>query len=54
VIYPGRRSLLDLILKKSQEDMMEARLAQVLGHMPFHAWLRGGYLRMMPYWMVVQ
>ena len=54
MIYPGRRSLLDLIMKKSQEDMMEAKLAQVLGHMPFHAWLRGGYLRLMPYWMVVR
>jgi protease-4 len=54
MIYPGRRSLLDLIMKKSQEDMMEAKLAQVLGHMSFHAWLRGGYLRLMPYWMVIQ
>jgi protease-4 len=53
-IYPGRRSLLDLVLKKSQEDMMEAKLAQVLGRMPFHAWLRGGYLRMMPFWVVVR
>ena len=31
MIYPGRRSLLDLVMKKSQEDMMEAKLAQVLG-----------------------
>jgi protease-4 len=53
-IYPGRRSLLDLVLKKSQEDMMEAKLGQVLGRMPFHAWLRGGYLRMMPFWVVVR
>jgi protease-4 len=54
MIYPGRRSLLDLILKKSQEDMLEAKVAQVLGRMPFHAWLRGGYLRMMPYWFDVR
>jgi protease-4 len=53
-IYPGHRSLLDLVLKKSQEDMMEAKLGQVLGRMPFHAWLRGGYLRMMPFWVVVR
>ena len=52
-IYPGRRSLLDLILKKSQEDMLEAKVAQALGRMPFHAWMRGGYLRMMPYWFEV-
>jgi protease IV len=54
MIYPGRRSLLDLILKKSQEDALEVKVAQVLGRMPFHAWLRGGYLRMMPYWFEVR
>jgi protease IV len=54
MIYPGRRSLLELIMKKSQEDMLEAKVAQVLGRMPFHAWLRGGYLRMMPYWFEVR
>lgn len=53
-IYPGRRSLLDLILKKSQEDMLEAKVAQVLGRMPYRAWMRGGYLRMMPYWFEVR
>ena len=53
-IYPGRRSLLDLVMKKSQEDMMEAKLTQILGGMPFRAWLRGGYLRLMPFWMVVR
>jgi hypothetical protein len=26
----------------------------VLGRMPFHAWMRGGYLRMMPYWFEVR
>jgi hypothetical protein len=30
--------------------MLEVKVAQVLGRMPFHAWLHGGYLRMMPYW----
>jgi protease IV len=54
MILPGRRSLLELIMKKSQEDMLEARMAQVLGRMPFHAWMRGGYLRMMPYWFDVR
>jgi protease-4 len=54
MVYPGRRSLLDLILKKSQEDMLEAKVSQVLGRMPFHAWLRGGYLRLMPYWFEVR
>jgi protease-4 len=54
MIYPGRRNLLDLIVKRSQEDMLEAKVAQVLGRMPFHAWLQGGYLRMMPFWVVVR
>jgi protease-4 len=54
MIYPGRRSLLDLILKKSQEDMLEAKVGAVLGAMPFHAWMRGGYLRLMPYWFEVR
>ena len=44
----GRRSLLDLIMKKSQDDMLVAKVAQFAGHMPFHAWLRGGYLRLFP------
>jgi len=54
MIYPGRRNLLDLIMKKSQEDLLEAKIATVLGRMPFHAWMRGGYLRMMPYWFEVR
>jgi hypothetical protein len=54
MILPGRRNLLDLIMKKSQEDMLEAKVAQVLGHVPFHSWLRGGYLRMMPFWLEVR
>ena len=49
MILPGRRSLLDLIVKKSQEDMLEAKIAQIIGRMPFRSWLRGGYLRMMPF-----
>ena len=50
VKYPGRRNLLEAIMKRSQEDMLESKLSQVLGHVPFHAWMRGGFLRLMPYW----
>src|ERR1035438_7591814 len=57
-VYPGRRSLIELLMKKSQEDTMEAKLGEVLGRVPFHAtlraWLRGGYLRVMPYACKVQ
>ncbi len=51
IVYPGRRNILDILMKRSQEDLMEAKLAQVLGRMPFRAWLRGGFLRIMPYWI---
>jgi len=54
MVFPGRRNILDILMKRSQEDMMEVKLAQVLGRMPFRAWLRGGFLRMMPYWVEVR
>jgi protease-4 len=54
MVFPGRRNILDILMKKSQEDMLEVKLAQVLGRMPFHAWLRGGFLRLMPYWVEVR
>ena len=54
MVYPGRRNILDLLMKKAQEDTMEAKLAQVFGRMPFRAWMRGGFLRMMPYWVDVR
>ena len=51
VSYPGRRNFLDILMRKSQDDMLESKLSQVFGRMPFHAWLKGGYLRIMPYWV---
>jgi len=53
-LYPSQRSLLDLFMKRSQTDMLESRLRQVFGRIPFHAWMHGGYLRMMPYWLEVR
>ena len=53
-LYPSQRGLFDFLMKRSQSDALESRLRQVLGRVPFHAWMRGGYLRMMPYWMEVQ
>jgi hypothetical protein len=42
-------------MKRSQEeDMLEAKLAHALGGVPFHAWMKGGYLRMMPWWVDVR
>lgn len=50
VTYPGRRSLLDLLLKRSStEDMLESRVRRELGSVPVRAWLHGGFLRITPY-----
>jgi protease-4 len=54
VTYPGRRSLLDMLLRKSQDDVLETRVGQALGNLPFRAWIRGGFLRAMPYWIAVK
>jgi len=49
MVYPPRQSLLNMLLKRSQgADLLEARLQQVFGRVPFHAWMKGGMLRMMP------
>jgi hypothetical protein len=34
--------------------MLESKLAQVFGRTPFHAWMNGGYLRILPYWVDVR
>jgi protease-4 len=55
LMYPPRRTLLDLLLKQpDQESMLEAKLRPTFGRMPFRAWLQGGYLRLVPYWIEVR
>jgi protease-4 len=54
VPYPARRSVFDLIFRKSQQDLLESKLAEAFHGMPFRAWMHGGMLRMMPYWIVVR
>jgi len=49
LMYPGKRSILDLVMKKSQEDVVEVKMRQVMGRVPFHAWMKGGYLRILPF-----
>jgi protease-4 len=48
-MYPAKRSLFDILMKRSQEDMLEVKVRQVMGRVPFQAWMRGGYLRLMPF-----
>ena len=51
-IYPEPTSILDMLLRRSSaDDLLESRLAGVFGGMPFLAWIKGGYLRLMPYWV---
>jgi len=54
VTYPPRRNIFDVIMKKSQEDMLESKLAATFGRIPFHAWMKGGFLRLMPNWFEVK
>ncbi len=54
VSYPPRRSLLDLLFRRSQPDQLESKIAGAVHGMPFRAWLHGGMLRMTPYWIVIR
>jgi protease-4 len=54
VMYPGRRSVIDMLLHRSTDDALESKIAQVFGPVPFHAWMRGGMLRVMPFWLTVK
>jgi protease-4 len=54
VTYPGRRNVLDLLLRRSQEDVLETKLRAVFARVPFRAWMSGGYLRIMPQWLSIQ
>jgi protease-4 len=54
VMYPSRRSIVDVLLRRGADDLLQARLAQAFGRVPFHAWMKGGMLRTMPYWVTVQ
>jgi protease IV len=52
--YPARRSIFDLLVRRSQEDILETNLREIFHGMPFHAWMHGGFLRMEPYWITVE
>jgi protease-4 len=54
VSYPARRSILDILMRRSQDDMLESKLAHVFGPVPFRSWMKGGYLRVMPNWISVK
>lgn len=54
VSYPPRRSVFDLLFRRSQPDALESRLAEAFQGMPYRAWMHGGMLQLMPYWIVVK
>ena len=51
-VYPPSVSWFNLLMKRSQTDAVQARLDaslhEVFGPVPFHAWMKGGMLRIMP------
>lgn len=53
-IYPQSRTLFDFITKKSQPDALDAQMKRVFGAMPYRAWMAGGFLRLMPYWLTIK
>jgi protease-4 len=54
VVYPPHRSLLDVLMRRSQEDALTEKLRPIFGAAPYRAWMRGGLLRIEPNWMVVR
>jgi len=53
-MYPPRRSLLDVLMKRSQDDALDTRLRGVFGRVQFHAWMKGGLLCVAPEWIEVR
>ena len=57
VIYPAKRNILDVLFDQpTPEAMLHSRIASVPGLRDVHAqvWLRGGFLKMMPFTPVFQ
>jgi protease-4 len=52
--YPPQENFLNILTKHSQENAFDAKIRAVVGRMPFHAWMHGGYLRIMPVWFDVK
>ena len=54
-MYPPRVSLFDVLLRRSSpDDVLEGKLANVFGRIPFRAWMKGGFLRILPFWVEVR
>jgi protease-4 len=50
VPYPGKRSVLDMLLSRSDENAaLETKVGRALGQIPVRALTQGGFLKLMPY-----
>jgi len=49
VMYPPRRSILDVLFGRAQDGLVESRLQRLLKDWPPEVWSRGGLLRIAPY-----
>ncbi len=58
MVYPPHESIFNILMKKSQTDVVaearDAKLREVFGAVPFHSWMKGGMLRVMPLWFSVR
>jgi len=54
VMYPPRRSIMDLLFGRAQDSAVEARLRRLLKDWPPEVWAQGGLLRIMPYMVNAQ
>ncbi|HEX3880598.1 MAG TPA: signal peptide peptidase SppA [Bryobacteraceae bacterium] len=58
MVYPPRQSLFTMLTKRSQPDVLEAardaKLSEVFGKVPYHAWIKGGMLRTLPLWFTIR
>jgi len=54
VMYPPRRSILDVLFGRAPESAVESRLRRLLQDWPPELWTQGGLLRIMPYMVNAQ
>jgi protease-4 len=54
VMYPARRSILDVLFGRASESAVESRLRQLMKDWPPEVWARGGLLRIKPYMVKAQ
>ena len=55
VTYPARRSVLDVLMNRSEDSSVEIKAARkLLAGLPVGAWAQGGFLKIMPYLIKVQ